>query len=40
MEILELNFSKDFNEIYLNFSANNRLNIRQLDFGTFVLKYG
>ncbi len=32
MQILELNFSKDNNEKYLNFSAKYRLNIHKLEF--------
>jgi hypothetical protein len=40
MKILELNLWKDYNEKYLDVGAKYRLNIDELDFGIFGLKYG
>jgi hypothetical protein len=37
---LVLNFRKDYNEKYLNVGEKYRLNIDELDFGIFGLKYG
>jgi hypothetical protein len=38
MKILELNFWKDFNEKYLNFSVKYRSKIPKLDFGIILVK--
>jgi len=40
MKFLELNFWKDFNEKYFNFSPKYRLYIHNLDFGIIWFKSG